>query len=104
MSELDETTNTGECAPGRELELAAGTTAAQIKEARRSLRREAGAYAREHPEVPFSGVGRRHGMSASWASGAARSVGLPPRRRGRKPASGGCQGRQTEKEKLSESA
>jgi len=58
----------------------------QVKDARRRLIREAGLYAAAHPEESFASIARRFGMSESSASSAARSVGLMPRKRGRKPA------------------
>ena len=55
-----------------------------LEKARLAVQRDAGLYAAAHPEETFASIAGRFGMSPQWASDAARSVGLAPRRPGRK--------------------
>ncbi len=56
-----------------------------LDRARLAVQREAGLYAAAHPEETFATIAKKYGMSEQWVSDAARSVGLAPRKPGRKP-------------------
>lgn len=56
-----------------------------LGKARLATQREAGLYAAAHPEETFASIAKKYGMSEQWVSEAARSVGLAPRKPGRKP-------------------
>jgi tRNA(His) 5'-end guanylyltransferase len=56
----------------------------QLQEQRNRLIRQVGLFAASHPELSFARVGERYGVSPQWASRAARAIGTPARRRGRK--------------------
>jgi hypothetical protein len=56
----------------------------QMRKQRHRHIQRVGMYAVRHPELSFRHIGGVFGVNPQWASRAARAVGQPPRRRGRK--------------------
>lgn len=58
----------------------------ELKQQRQCMIRMVGSFAAAHPELTFKQIGDCLGVHPMWASRAARAIGQPARRRGRKKA------------------
>ncbi|MGE5114532.1 MAG: hypothetical protein ACM3JB_27035 [Acidobacteriaceae bacterium] len=56
----------------------------ELRQQREKMIQMVGSFAAAHPELTFEQIGNRLGVHPMWASRAARAIGQPARKRGRK--------------------